>query len=46
MIGMLIEALRDVRAETETIDIAKGKNELPDLKEMPNKIKQIWRKKK
>lgn len=46
MIGILLELLREVKAEDEAISIAKGENELPEAAELPSKLKQIWRKKK
>ena len=46
MIGILIELLQEVRQETEAIQIAKGKNELPEVKELPKKIGQVWQRRK
>lgn len=46
MIGILLELLQEVRQETEAIEIAKGKYELPEAKDLPKKFKQIWQKRK
>lgn len=43
MIGILIELLHEVRAEEESIRIAKGKNHLPERKELPKRIKEIFK---
>ena len=46
MIGMLIELLQEVRQETDTIQIAKGKNELPEASDLPKKLKEVWQRRK
>lgn len=44
MIGVVLEMLSDVGNESEAIEIAKGKNQIPSIKELPKKLKEVWQK--
>ena len=46
MIGILIDLLAEVRAETEALEIAKGKNKMPNFNQATEKIKEVWQSKK
>lgn len=47
MLGTILELLEVASPSTEAIRIAKGENKLPEnFKELGQKIKQVWHKRK